>query len=131
MIDATIKTKWVLGRYTGKEAKRVMDMAHNGLGYFIIDQPEKGDAWIVAAFRRPMDTPLPSHLEEITDYRLSDKLNIKRIERQGLHEEGKAVISDISHLTYKERSAIYKEFRELSDMSKSSIIAKYGTQRPW
>lgn len=34
-------------------------------------------------------------------------------------------------LTYKERSAIYKEFRELSDMSKSSIIAKYGTQRPW
>jgi len=65
--DYPIQAQWVKGFYRGDQAKHVRGMAELGIGYKIIDQPDKNS--VIVAFRRPMDSPLPDHLQVITDER--------------------------------------------------------------
>ena len=69
--------EWVMARYVGDQAKHVMGLAQQGIGYHILEQPDKGSAWVVVAFRRPTG-PLPDHLTKIQDERL-----IKKLEKRG------------------------------------------------
>lgn len=64
---------WVKARYTGERAKSIFAHANAGIGYVVLDKPDKGESWVVAAFRRP--SGLISHgLEEITDRKLIERL---------------------------------------------------------
>lgn len=69
-----MQCQWVIGRYEGLRAEWVQLHAERGIGYFIQKSEGKGrNRTILAAFQRPMDGPLPEHLEEATSVQI-DKL---------------------------------------------------------
>jgi len=85
--------KWVIGRWSGKQAKSVEDHAAAGLTYFIIDASGRGEGReVVAAFRRACDSPVPEHLEVITDPFRIVEYEEKRKARMGMHGKD-AVVS--------------------------------------
>lgn len=66
-----MKFEWVKGRYTGKKATSVIEHADEGIGYIIIEKgKDKNEAFVIAAFRRALDSPRPHHLEELSEYEL-------------------------------------------------------------
>lgn len=73
---SSIYTIWAKARYTGDRAKRVLEHANMGIGYIVLERPEKGSTWAVVAFRRASG-PLPVGVEEIKDQRLIASLEKK------------------------------------------------------
>ena len=79
--------EWVIGTYSGDNAKYVSALADMGIGYFKMGELAKGRTSEVAvAFRRPLDGPTPEHLLRITD-----ESKIRRLEkgvclRAGVHK---------------------------------------------
>ncbi len=70
--------EWVMARYSGEQAKHVMALAAQGIGYMVLEQPDKGSGWVVAAFRRAKGAP-EIHLQLITKESLIRKLEDKFI----------------------------------------------------
>lgn len=66
-MQSEITTEWVVGRFTGEQAKSVMAHANAGIGYKIIQKGPAGNSYVLAAFRRPCGLPLPDHLTRVTD----------------------------------------------------------------
>lgn len=63
-MDKMIDYEWVIGAYTGDQAKAVKAHADHGIGYFFQREGGRGVSYTVyAAFRRPMDGPRADHLE--------------------------------------------------------------------
>lgn len=82
----SIKYEWVIGAYTGAQAKHVKAQADAGIGYFFQREGGMGQNYTVyAAFRRPITGPRPEHLQLATpsQERILEKM---RKERQGIHE---------------------------------------------
>lgn len=62
-----MEVQWVIGVYTGERAKSVKAHADAGIGYFIREEGGKGAQYrVIAAFKRPMDSPIPPHLDKAT-----------------------------------------------------------------
>jgi hypothetical protein len=59
--------EWVKGYFTGEMAKTVRGLSHEGIGYKLLGNDDSGSGPVMAAFRRPMTTPLPPNLEKITN----------------------------------------------------------------
>lgn len=77
---------WVVGRFKGDKAKNVINHAGAGLGYFILDTLGVGQSQtVIAAFRRACDSPIPEHLELVTDSKKIDKLEKMIKGKQGLN----------------------------------------------
>ena len=80
-----MKTEWVIGQYTGKEAESVEGHANAGIGYFIIDTAGRGvNRTVVAAFRRVCDSPTPPHLQKVHDKFKLEAWEKRRAERSGI-----------------------------------------------
>lgn len=77
-----IQSRWVIGRYTGTDAKRIVAHGEAGIGYYILDKPENGTSWVEAAHQHPMDAPLPDYLREVTNSHLANKLDSRQQGRQ-------------------------------------------------
>lgn len=73
---SNILSIWVKARYTGQRAKSVLEHANAGIGYIVLERPETGSGWVVAAFRR-ISGPLPPGVEQIKDPRMLDALDKK------------------------------------------------------
>lgn len=59
---------WVLGRYEGDTAKRILAEANAGVGHKIMEQGRAGGGlWVLAAFIRADDSPIPEHLTKIVE----------------------------------------------------------------
>lgn len=62
------QSRWVIGTYQGLRAKSVVEHAHAGIGYVLIDESGKGDAkTATVAFRYAEPGALPDHLVEVTN----------------------------------------------------------------
>ncbi len=70
----SVTARWVMKRYTGPPAKSVAAHANQGIGYFVLERPETGEAWIEVAFTRPNTMPLTDGMYEVTDEALIAKL---------------------------------------------------------
>lgn len=63
-----MKWQWVIGNWTGDQAKSVIDHANAGISYFVLrDDSVRGSNKVMAAFRRPRDSPVPEHLQIATE----------------------------------------------------------------
>lgn len=83
-----IGSSWVIGVFTGQQAKLVQAHADVGVGYFVLEKTGKNDSLTVkAAFRRVHDSPIPFHLTEVKNPMQIDELEKKRKQRQGLTRE--------------------------------------------
>jgi hypothetical protein len=67
--------EWIKAKYTGLQAKHVLALANEGIGYYILERPDHGDAWVLCALLRAKVGPLPDHVQPVQDYRLIEKLN--------------------------------------------------------
>jgi hypothetical protein len=72
-ISNSVTYEWVMGRFNGEQAKYISGLAAQGIGYQILERPDIGTAWVVAAFKRPMGA-LPAHLSRVESPKLLDKL---------------------------------------------------------
>jgi len=72
-MSQSIYSIWCMKRYAGEQAKHVLSLSALGVGYYILERPDTGSAWVVAAFRRASG-PLPSDVTEIKDERLIQKI---------------------------------------------------------
>lgn len=72
----SVTYEWVMGRFNGEQAKYISGLAAQGVGYQILERPDTGTAWVVAAFKRPLG-PIPSHLTRVTKPELLKKLESK------------------------------------------------------
>ena len=67
-MNEPMQCEWVVGTYESERAKSVLRHAEAGIGYIILESVGRGNSQtIVAAFRRPMDSPLPAHLTAVKD----------------------------------------------------------------
>lgn len=66
-MQSSIEVEWVLGQFTGDYAKSVLAHAAASISYKIVQQGKDRQVWVIAAFRRPTNTPLPPHLTRVTD----------------------------------------------------------------
>lgn len=77
--------EWVIGRAIGDRAKSILDHAHAGMGYQILEQGKQGNqAFCLYAFRRAMDSPVPDHLTRVVDPFMLKKLNDREDQRRGM-----------------------------------------------
>lgn len=84
--------QWVIGAYTGEQAKHVRSLADSGIGYFFQRSAGVGPNYtVMAAFRAPANQLLPEHLELASPQQV-DKLEQlwiarhgKRVERRSAH----------------------------------------------
>lgn len=65
--------EWVAGRFVGDMAKTVRSHAKHGVGYYILGE-DFDEAYVTAAFKRPLNQARPQHLTPITDPREIRKL---------------------------------------------------------
>jgi len=73
--------QWVIGKWTGDLASSVINHANAGITYFSLDQGRQGNQpYIMAAFRRVKDSPVPEHLS-IADEHIARKLDRRLEER--------------------------------------------------
>jgi hypothetical protein len=74
--------EWVIGHFTGDQAKSVKAHADAGIGYFIRNEMGRGMAYEVeAAFRRSTALPLPEYLQRATreqSKRLAGMLKVRQ-----------------------------------------------------
>jgi hypothetical protein len=70
----TVSYEWIAARFTGKQAKFVSAQASAGCGYYTLERPDKGDGWIVVAYRQKVSKELKSGMDFISDQRLIEKL---------------------------------------------------------
>lgn len=75
-MNQSISSIWVAKRFSGTQAKLIIGHAHAGVGYYILERPDKGEAWCVAAFRVPASA-ISSEVSPIRDVRLIDKIERK------------------------------------------------------
>lgn len=65
MTEQVMEWEWAIGRFEGKQAEWVE--SHSETSYYVLDIEGKGKSKIVvAAFRRPCDSPFPHHLDRPT-----------------------------------------------------------------
>lgn len=77
--------EWVIGRAVGDRAKSIIAHANAGIGYFVLEQGKQGSqAFCLYATRRVMDSPLPEHLNLVTDPIMLKKLDDHLARRQGI-----------------------------------------------
>jgi hypothetical protein len=88
--DAPMPAVWVAAHYTGERAKSVALHVKEGIGYFILEQPAQGSAWIKVAFRLALDRPVPEHLIKITSPAMIRRLEDQRKDRIGLSQHGRS-----------------------------------------
>ena len=82
---SSIESEWVTGLYSGEAAKKVLSLANEGVGYYILDSNNnKLNPSALVAFRRAIDSPTPKHLEEVTDPFKIMGLEKRRIETSGM-----------------------------------------------
>lgn len=90
----SLECEWVIGRYKGERAKSVLAHSDHGISYIILDSSTgRGVALeVLAAHRRACDSPVPQHLEKVTDQNKIAKYEKIRKERAGLknHETNKS-----------------------------------------
>lgn len=75
--DEPMPVQWVVGTWTGDLGKSVKAHANAGITYFTIREDATS---ITAAFRRPMNSPVPDHLE-VAPPSMSAKLEQRLNER--------------------------------------------------
>ena len=91
----SIDAEWVIGSFKGDRAKSVQENADAGVGYSIIDSGGSGlNRQVVVAFRRAVDSPLPEHLQAVTDPFKIVKYEKMRLTRSG---GGRENHNDIVH----------------------------------
>lgn len=71
--------------FRGDKAKHVLALANEGIGYVVLKAGKlEGQAFCVAAFKRPLDRPRADHHEQLTDYerrKVEEKWALRRGER--------------------------------------------------
>ena len=69
--DQGMAFAWVVGRYEGDAAKKILANAHAGIGSYLVleDFSTRFKHEGIVAFRFPLDRPIPHHLTKVTDYR--------------------------------------------------------------
>ncbi len=67
--DPPVEAVWVVGFFEGTKAKSVLEHAHAGVGYILLNESGRGaSTTCLVAFRKIVnDEPLPPHLEEVKD----------------------------------------------------------------
>ena len=66
--DKGVDTEWVIANYTGERAKNVLALC-GVTGYLLIEDRSVGSRKdILVAFRRPIDSPTPEHMQVVNDY---------------------------------------------------------------
>ena len=78
---------WVVGSFKGDQAKKVSELADNGVGYITLERGGNRFApEIVVAFRFVLDgEPIPNHLSEVRDpFKIAEYEKIRR-QRSGQH----------------------------------------------
>jgi hypothetical protein len=87
-----MNSEWVIGFYIGEQAKRILEHASAGIGYFVLDQGRQGNqATVQAALRRAIDSPTPDHLQRVTDLGMIRKLNDRYDTRHGVSDHSARV----------------------------------------
>lgn len=118
--------EWVKGRFEGEQAKKILALAGEGVGYFLLDNNNKEKAIsIVAAFKRPLDA-LPPHLEACNKYEV-EKLEQKAAKRLGVNLEEKRTSKKGNSLTGEIRSKLVVQWVKrggASYMDKEDFIKK-------
>lgn len=94
---------WVVGQYAGTQAKRVIALADEGLGYYILENAGgHRNPVILAAFRLLDGTLLPHHIDEVKDPRKIKKYETLRRQRHGLKEEPENIADIVQNLDFSE-----------------------------
>lgn len=65
----TVICEWVKKEFRGDAAKHVLGLAGRDVGYYVLDRPDDGKDWVVAAYRRAVhvDGDLPQGITRITN----------------------------------------------------------------
>ena len=82
---SSVEFEWVVGKFSGAQAKSVHAHADAGIGYIVLDHGGRGDGTsVLAAFRRPSDSVIPPYLTEVRDpFKIAEYEKIRK-QRQGL-----------------------------------------------
>ena len=78
--------EWAIGRYTGERAKYIKGLVDAGIGYFMRSETGKMNYAIEAAFRLPLDRPIPEHLQRADDVQ-AKKLDALYNQRHAVRDE--------------------------------------------
>lgn len=118
--------EWVKGRFEGDHAKKILALAGEGVGYFLLDNNNKEKAIsIVAAFKRPLGA-IPPHLEQCNNYEV-EKLEQKAAKRLGVKLGENRTVKKDNSLTGEIRSKIVVQWVKRggsSYMDKEAFIKK-------
>lgn len=94
--------EWVIGVYTGDQAKTVKAQADVGIGYFFQREGGRGQTYTVyAAFRRPLDGARADHLE-LANSQQVEKLDRLWDRRHGVKDEHHPQRSATSPMLFKD-----------------------------
>ena len=105
----TMPVHWCIGRVAGDKAKHVLDLASHGTGYFTMEtgKQQGNQVYVIYAFLRPMDGPVPDHLTEVMDPHQLRKLwdrydkrhgNFAREDRRGTKSATPQQVADIARI---------------------------------
>ena len=85
-----MKYEWVIGKYEGDKANKVVELANASVGYFLLEQGGRGGTKeAIVAFKRPIDGPTPEHLEVIDEPSKIRKYEKLECLRKGVHSSHK------------------------------------------
>jgi hypothetical protein len=101
-MEPDIEVEWCAGRFTGDQAKYISGMADQGIGYYVLERPEKGHAWIKVAFRRAIDKARPEHLVPIYDSYLLKKLSAWINRNKGTDDGPKTILPNEKSIPHKD-----------------------------
>lgn len=78
--------QWVIARYGAKSANGISALSElsKGFGYILINKDRGAHDGVVVAFKRPLDAPLPHHLDVATEVQATRFEETARL-RSGLH----------------------------------------------
>lgn len=81
-------SEWVIGKYSGEQAKNIKALSDAGVGYFVRQESGSGGGYTIeVGFRRVIsDEPRPLHLEAATPAQ-AEKLEKMRTDRTGIPKE--------------------------------------------
>ncbi len=99
------EARWVVGSYMGEQAKKILALAGEGVGYQIVEN-NKGSA-LVVAFRYAGEMPIPEHLIEIVDPLKIQKFEKTRLQRMGV-EDRQSQKNNASNATIKKVREIFE-----------------------
>ena len=81
-----MKYEWVIGKYEGVGASKIVELAHSNVGYYLLEEGGRGGTKeAIVAFKRPIDGPTPEHLEVIDEPKTIQKYERLACLRMGIH----------------------------------------------